>query len=94
MEYLTSLADTIVSTITLFSFLGKTTYFFKIPALDLLIERYICDVLDAPLPVIKYTVSLFLVYPFAGILKLIPYKYDGIRHFYCFIIGYRHHHHH
>ena len=93
MEHLTLLADKIVSTISLFSFLGHSTYFFKIPALDILIERYICDVLDAPLPIIKYTVSLFLVYPFAAVLKLIPYKYDSIRHFYCFIIGYHHYHH-
>lgn len=82
-----NVGDPLVKFINIFSFLGSLTYVFKVPYLDTLLEYYVCSVLQAPLPIIKYAVSLFLVYPFAGVLRLIPFRYDSIRHLYCFIIG-------
>ena len=82
-----NIGDPLVSLLSSFAFLGRQTHFFKLPLLDSLIETYVCKVLDAELPVIKYTVSLFIVYPFAGILRLIPSKYDTIKHLYSCVIG-------
>lgn len=82
-----NIGDPLVSILKSLEFLGTSTHFLKLPLLDQFVDDNICKLLDAPLPVIKYTVSLFLVYPFAILLKIIPAKYDNIKHLYCFVIG-------
>jgi len=82
-----NIGDPLVTILKSLEFIGTSTHVFKLPFLDTLIDENICELLKLELPIIKYTVSLFLVYPFALLLKFIPIKYDNIRHLYCCIIG-------
>ena len=66
--------------------LGQLTYIFKLPYLD----NYIIPISASTklsLPMIKYTLGLFITYIFSFILRLIPSKLNKLKHFLSFLIG-------
>mmetsp|Transcript_4371 Transcript_4371/g.3922 ORF Transcript_4371/g.3922 Transcript_4371/m.3922 type:complete len:526 (-) Transcript_4371:58-1635(-) len=65
------LLDPLVQVFSQLELLGQSTYFIHLPYLDAQIQP-LADSLGMGLPLIKYTLSLFLVYPFAAVLRTIP----------------------
>ena len=69
---------TIVSFLDSLSFLGTSTHFVKVQQFDALLLP-VADSLGMELTIIKYTFSLFLVYPFAALLRVAPGA--SVKHF-------------
>ena len=67
-----------------FAWIGSSTCIVKLPALDAAIQP-IADSLGMQLPLIKYTLSLFLVVPLAAVMRLLPDK--NLRHLYSLLGG-------
>jgi D-alanyl-lipoteichoic acid acyltransferase DltB (MBOAT superfamily) len=67
-----------------FAWIGTSTHIIKLPGLDAQIQP-IADSLGMQLPLIKYTVSLFLAFPLAAILRFIPNK--NLKHLYSMLGG-------
>lgn len=65
--------------------IGESTYFVKLDALD---EALVpaADALGMQMTLIKFTASIFLVYPLAYILWMLPGR--NIKHFFSFAIGF------
>lgn len=80
-----AVAQKAVSTIDSFSYLGTQTHFVHLPAVDTAILP-VCDALGMSLTLIKYTLALFLVYPFSAVLYAIPNK--NVKHFFSFAVGF------
>lgn len=76
--------DPLVSAAESLSWIGTSTYVLKVPALDAQIQP-LADGLGMELSLIKYTISLFLAYPLAVILRLIPGK--NLKHLFSFVGG-------
>eukprot|EP01038_Epipyxis_sp_PR26KG_P009308 gene9308-12542_t len=74
----------VVSTLESYSYLGTNSHFVKLPQLDAAIQP-VADSLGMELTLIKYTLSLFLVYPFSIILYSLPNK--NLKHLFSLAIG-------
>mmetsp|Transcript_34143 Transcript_34143/g.32569 ORF Transcript_34143/g.32569 Transcript_34143/m.32569 type:complete len:522 (+) Transcript_34143:207-1772(+) len=67
------------------SYIGINSHIIKLDYFDATYVQPIADGLGQGLPLVKYTLSLFLAYPFAIVLRALPNKH--IKHLFSFLGG-------